>query len=119
MSQTQQPYQQPGQPTGKPPLVRLSTWVNVVLILILFVSCGADRLSAGSVADEVVQRLGTNSQGDSSSFGVASQDDVLDLCRLLGAVAARENISPTGVMSAESMTRCHEVAQEAATRTSP
>jgi hypothetical protein len=119
MSQTQPPYQQPNQPSGKPPLVRLPTWVNVVLILILLASCGGDRLSAGSVADEVVQRLGTSGNGDLSTSGLASQDDVIDMCRLLGAVAAREKISPPEVMSPDTMTQCHQVAQEAATRTAP
>ena len=115
MSQPFQVAEQPDPP--KPPIVRLQTWANVVLVLILLASCGADRISAGSVADEVVQRLGTSGSGDVSTSGLASQDDVVDMCRLLGAVAAREDISPSGVMSADSLTQCHEAAQEAATRT--
>ncbi|WP_140739806.1 hypothetical protein [Pedococcus bigeumensis] len=111
-----QPFHVAAQPDPpKPPIVRLPTWVNVVLVLILLASCGGDRLSAGSVADEVVQRLGTNGSGDSSYAGVASQDDVIDMCRLLGAVAARQKISPSGVMSPDSVTQCHEAAQQAAT----
>ncbi len=113
-----QPYQVAAQPDPpKPPIVRLQLWANIVLVLILLASCGADRISAGSVADQVAERLGTSGSGGVSTAGLASQDDVIDMCRLLGAVAAREQISPTGVMSPDSMTQCHEVAQEAATRT--
>ena len=57
---------------AKPPIVRLKTWVNVVLVLILLASCSG----ASNVSDLVVQT------GDGS--GVASQDEVTDLCRLLG-----------------------------------
>ena len=111
-----QPFHVAPQPEPrKQSTVRLQTCVKVVLVLILLASCGADRLSAGSVADEVVQRLGTSGSGDASYAGVASQEDVVDLCRLLGAVAAREKISPAGVMSPGSLTQCHEAAQEAAT----
>jgi hypothetical protein len=112
-----QPFHVAPQPEPpKPPIVRLPTWVNVVLVLILLSSCGADRLSAGSVADEVVQRVGTT--GDLSTSGLASQDDVIDLCRLLGAVAAKQGV-PLTVMNAEVQTRCHEVAQEAANGATP
>ena len=115
-----QPFHIAPQPDPpKQSAVRLQTWVNVVLVLILLASCGADRLSAGSVADEVVGRLGTSGSGDSSYADVASREDVLDMCRLLGALAARDKINPTGVMSPEGMTQCHEVAQAAATVTTP
>ena len=104
--------QQPNQPSGQPPLVRLSTWVNVVLVLILFASCaGADN------RDQVaswVQNDGTSS----STGGAASSAEVEDLCRMLGAVAAAQGV-PLTVLSSDQQTRCHEVAQEAATRSTP
>ncbi len=122
MSQIQQPYQQPNQPSGKPPLVRLSTWVNVVLVLILFASCGANNdndsgPSSGQVADEVVNRL-QNQDNPDGAQGPASSAEVEDLCRLLGAVAAKQGV-PLTVMSSDELTRCHQVAEEAAQAKSP
>lgn len=114
----QQPYAQP-QPPSKPPIVRLPTWVNVVLILILLASCGAANdsdpyVSSEQIADEVVSRLQSRS-GAGSPDGLASSAEVEDLCRLVGAVAAKEKV-PLTVMSQDQLTRCHEVAQEAATQ---
>ena len=115
-----QPSQQPVQPSPKPPIVRLPTWVNVVLVLVLFASCSAANddgpyVDGGSVANEVVNRL---QQQDISVLpgGPASTAEVEDLCRLLGAVAAKQGVSLT-VMNPDELTRCHEVAQEAATPT--
>jgi hypothetical protein len=118
MSQpSQQPAQPPVQPTSKPPIVRLPTWVNVVLVLILFASCSAANddgpyVDGGSVANEVVNRL--QSQDGSGPGGPASAAEVEDLCRLLGAVAAKQKV-PLTVMNPDQLTRCREVAQEAAT----
>jgi hypothetical protein len=108
MSQTQQP----SQPSGKPPLVRLSTWVNVVLVLILFVSC-----AGGDTADEVVNRL-QNDTTSGGTGGMATSSEVEDLCRLMGALAAKQGV-PLTVMDTQETTRCHEVAQEAAAAGTP
>src|SRR5689334_2366037 len=51
---------------------------------------------------------------DSAGIDGADAAEVEDLCRLLGAVAGKQKV-PLTVMSSEQMTRCHEVAQEAAT----
>lgn len=123
MSQIQQPYQQPGQPAGKPPLVRLSTWVNVILVLILFASCAQNGNTVVSspdesqIATEVVNQL-QNDSGFGSGSVAPGSTEVEDLCRLLGAVAAKQGV-PLTVMSSGEMTRCHEVAQEAATKAAP
>lgn len=113
----QQPYHVPQQPPQQS-VVRLPTWVNVVLILILLASCGAANdsdpyVNSGQIADQVVTRL-QSQVGVGSPDGLASSAEVEDLCRLLGAVAAKEKV-PLTVMSQGQQTRCHEVAQEAAT----
>jgi len=91
--------------SGKPPIVRLPQWVNVVLVLILLASCGAagDRSpSAGEIASQV-------STGGQSA-DAASAQEVEDLCRLLGAVAVKQGVDPDKVMSHDALTRCHELA---------
>jgi hypothetical protein len=109
---------QPAQPPSQPPVVRLSTWVNVVLVLILLMSCGAANdndqgLDAGGIATEVVNQLESRSSSNALD-GAVSAAEVEDLCRLLGAVAAKQKV-PLTVMNQEQLTRCREVAQEAAT----
>ncbi len=84
----------------KSPIVRLKTWVNVVLVLILLASCsGASRIS-----DLVIQT------GDGA--GVASQAEVTDLCRLLGAVAAKQAIDLATVFpESGTTTQCQDAAR--------
>ncbi len=85
---------------AKSPIVRLPTWVNVVLVLTLLASCSG----ASNVSDLVVQT------GDGST--VASQDEVNDLCRLLGAVAAKQDIDLDAVFAGStSMTQCQDAAR--------
>ena len=115
-----QPIQQPVQPPPRPPVVQLPTWVNVVLVLILLASCGAANdsdpyVDTGGIANQVVNDLQSQS-GWGTPAGPASSAEVEDLCRLLGAVAAKEKV-PLTVMDQDELTRCHEVAQEAATPT--
>ena len=87
----------------------------IVLVLILLASCGADRLSTGSVADEVVQRLGTSSNGDSSS-GMALEEDVIDMCRLLGTVLVTGGTAPGRAFPEDgTVSTCEQAALEAAT----
>lgn len=91
-----------GQPRS--PIVRLKTWVNVVLVLILLASCSG----ASNISDLVVQT------GDGSQ--VASQDEVTDLCRLLGAVAAKQDIDLDTVFSGSTAsTQCQDAARAAPT----
>ena len=119
-----QPFHVAAQPDPpKPPIVRLPTWVNVVLVLILLVSCGANNDDNRSYPDEsqiangvVTQLQAQNGWGTPS--GPASSAEVEDMCRLLGAVAAKQGV-PLTVMNAEESTRCHEVAQEASTGATP
>ena len=95
---TAPPVVTPGPP--KAPIVRLKTWVNVVLVLILLASCSG----ASNVSDLVVQT------GDGSS--VASQDEVADLCRLLGAVAAKQDVDLDAVFAGStSITQCQGAAR--------
>jgi hypothetical protein len=114
----QQPYQVPPQPPRQP-VVRLPTWVNVVLVLILLASCGAnnrDDVSSEQVANQVVAQL--DSRNDDGLDVPASSADVEDLCRLLGALAAKEKV-PLTVMDQNQLTQCHQLAQEAATAATP
>lgn len=107
---------QPVQDSPKQPIVRLQTWVNVVLVLILFASCSGHTNTVNapdesSIANQVVNQLQTQNGGGTQS-GPASAPEVEDLCRLLGAVAAKQGV-PLTVMNPDEQTRCHEVAQEA------
>ena len=113
-----QPVQPPFQSSSKPPVVQLPTWVNVVLVLILLVSCGGANdddtyVDNGSIANQVVNQL-QSQNGWGTPDGPASAAEVEDLCRLLGAVAAKEQV-PLTVMDPDQQTRCREVAGEAAT----
>ncbi len=92
----------PGPP--KSPIVRLKTWVNVVLVLILLASCSG----ASNVSDLVVQT------GDGSD--VASQAEVTDMCRLLGAMAAKQDIDLDTVFAGSTSTsQCQDAARGTAT----
>lgn len=107
---------QPVQHQPKQPIVRLQTWVNVVLVLILFASCSANRDTVNvpdenTIATEVVNQLQTQN-GLGNPAGPASSAEVEDLCRLLGALAAKQGV-PLTVMNAHEQTRCHAAAQEA------
>ncbi|KRF28880.1 hypothetical protein [Phycicoccus sp. Soil802] len=115
-----QPSQQQVQPRSKPPVVRLPTWVNVVLVLILFAACSAANdddqyVDNGGIASQVVNQL-QSQNGWGTPEGPASAAEVEDLCRLLGAVAAKQKV-PLTVMNQDQQTRCREVAQEAGTPT--
>ena len=118
-----QPFHVAAQPEPpKPPVVRLPTWVNVVLVLILLASCGANSNDTSSdpnesqIANGVVNQL-QSQNGWGTPSGPASSAEVEDMCRLLGAVAAKQGV-PLTVMDADELTRCHEVAQEGATAAS-
>lgn len=106
----------PGPPTAPPaavpgpprsPIVRLKTWVNVVLVLILLASCSG----ASNVSDLVVQT------GDGS--GVAAQAEVTDMCRLLGAVAVKQDVDLDAVFSdstgSGTTTQCQDAARASTT----
>lgn len=113
-----QPIEPPVPAPSRPPVVRLPLWVNVVLVLILLLSCGAANdddpyVDSGGIANEVVDTLQSQSGGGAPA-GPASSAEVEDLCRLLGAVAAKQKV-PLTVMDQDRLTRCHEVALEAAT----
>ena len=75
--------------------MRLATWVNVVLVLSLFASCAnnSENQSSdiGQVVDEVVQRLGGDG-ADGTPGGLATRDDVRQMCHLLGQVAAKQGL---------------------------
>ena len=111
-----QPAPAPASPAASRPApdpkVRLQTWVNVILVLILLGSCGSSQLSAGQVADAVVDRLGGAAE---SSGGMGpSSEDVVDLCRLVGAQLVKDGVSPaTALPSDESISACQMAAQEA------
>lgn len=77
------------------PVVRLPTWVNVVLVLILLASCGG---------------AGAASSFDSDA---ATRNDVRDLCRLLDAVAQKQGVDANEVLESSSTgTACLEGVQQ-------
>lgn len=120
MSAPAAPQQQPVRigpaPDPRRP-VTLPTWVNVVLVLILLVSCGAANNtsppppSSSEVADQVVQQL---QNGDGSGAVPASGSDVQDLCRLLGAVLDGQKQKVDAVIGADASTQCAEAARQGA-----
>lgn len=83
--------------------MRLPTWVNVVLVLILLSSC-----SAASNVDQLV--------GGSDAQGIVTDAEVRDLCRLLGAVAAEQSVDLDAALAGgETDTICATAAREGAT----
>jgi hypothetical protein len=99
-----------GAPDGtpsRPAIARLPTWVNVVLVLTLIASC-----SAASTAGEAVDQMIGGAEYDS----VATEAEVRDLCRLLGAVAARQDVDLGATFAGgDTDTMCEAAAREAAT----
>ena len=96
----------PGSTPGAQTPRRLPTWVNVVLILILLASCGAaSRDDVDSVATQVVEQLRSD---ESANSGVASGDDIAQLCRLLAAVAAKQGVDAAQVLGDDLGTACDD-----------
>ena len=99
----------PGITPGAEQPRRLPTWVNVVLVLILFASCGAasrdDDVDSGSVATQVVQELHSDETGNG---GVATADDIARLCRLLAAVATKQGVDAAQVLGDDLGTACDD-----------
>jgi len=86
----------PSRPPG--PIVRLPTWVNVVLVLLLFASCSAAN------PDDSARPV----YGDP-----ASSNDVRDLCRLLGAMAQKQGVDVDDVFAGQGdMSACREGLQQ-------
>ena len=101
--------------------VTLPTWVNVVLVLTLFVSCGANRdttsqstPSSSDIANQVVQQL--QNGADASGTGLVSGADVQDLCTLLGAVLDAQKQKVDDVIGKDAVTQCADAARAGATR---
>ena len=101
-----------GQPFGAPapvavgrqPVARLSTWVNVVLVLILFASCSAASQS-GNTVTEVIHEQGSES--------VATTAEVAAMCRLLGAAAVKQGIDLDAALAGgEPGTACEAAARQ-------
>lgn len=95
--------------------VTLPTWVNVVLILTLFVSCGANRDTSSypqtdDIANQVVSRL---QNGDGSGVAPASGADVKDLCTMLGAVLDAQKKKVDDVIPGAA-SQCADAARQAA-----
>jgi hypothetical protein len=102
--------------------VTLPTWVNVVLVLTLFVSCGANRdttsdpspQSSADIANLVVRQL--QNVADPSGTGLVSGADVQDLCTLLGAVLDAQKQKVDDVIGRDAATQCADAARAGATR---
>jgi hypothetical protein len=98
----------PGSTPGAQEPRRLPTWVNVVLVLILLASCGGasrNDVDSGSVATQVVQQLQSD---QTDNGGVASRDDVTQLCRLLAAVAAKQGVDAAELLGNDLGTACDD-----------
>ena len=115
MSEPSDPWHDAVSPVGpggpaRPPTVRLPTWVNVVLVLILFASCAgannSERQSSdsGEVADEVVQRLGS----DGTPGGLATRDDIRQMCHLLAQVAAKQGLKAAEIVAGDTPSACQD-----------
>ena len=91
----------------RPPIVRLPTWVNVVLVLTLLASCSA----AGQAGDALNQMIGEADFGNA-----ATEAEVREMCRLLGAVAAKQGIDLEATFADGADTICEAAARETATQ---
>jgi hypothetical protein len=103
---------------GRPPEVRLPTWVNVVLVLILLGSCsGANdhgsSVDTSQIADEVVQRLQGDGTTTDTPGAIATREDVRQLCRLLARVAAKQGVDVGRVGTDEPPSACQDGVAEA------
>ena len=100
------PREAPTNPAVRPPVVRLPTWVNVVLVLTLLASC-----SAASTAGDAVDRL-----VGSASENLATDADVRDMCRLLASVAAAQAVDLDATFAGgDAAGTCETAAREVAT----
>ena len=90
---------------GRPPIARLPTWVNVVLVLTLLASCSA----AGQAGDAMDQMVGGADPGNA-----ATEAEVREMCRLLGAVAAKQGIDLDATLADGADTICEAAARETA-----
>jgi hypothetical protein len=80
----------------------------VVLVLILLASCGGasrDDVDSASVATQVVEQLRSEAANRS---GLASGDDIAQLCRLLAALAAKQGVDAAQVLGDDLGTACDD-----------
>lgn len=89
---------------GRPTIARLPTWVNVVLVLTLLASCSA----AGRAGDAVDQMVG------GADGNAATEAEVREMCRLLGAVAVKQGIDLEATLADGADTVCEAAARETA-----
>ncbi|MGO4342987.1 hypothetical protein [Pedococcus sp. 2YAF34] len=94
--------------------VTLPTWVNVVLVLTLFVSCGANRdTSSYPQTDEIANQVVNQLQNGTDGSGTVSGADVRDLCKMLGAVLDAQKKKVDDVIPG-AVTQCADAARQAA-----
>ena len=91
----------------RPPIVRPPTWVNVVLVLTLLASCSAAS-QAGDALDQMI--------GEADSGSAATEAEVREMCRLLGAVAAKQGVDLEATFADGADTTCEAAARETATQ---
>jgi hypothetical protein len=91
---------------GRAPIVRLPTWVNVVLVLTLLGSCSAAS-RAGDAVDQMIGGVGAGN--------AATEAEVREMCRLLGAVAAKQGVDLEATFADGADTTCEAAARETAT----
>jgi len=98
--------------------VTLPTWVNVVLVLTLFVSCGANRDTSSypqtdEIANQVADRVTNQLRNGTDGSGTVSGADVQDLCKMLGAVLDAQKKKVDDVIPGAA-TQCADAARQAA-----
>ncbi|GGN05540.1 hypothetical protein GCM10009721_36360 [Terrabacter tumescens] len=79
------------QASRNPTPARLSTGVVIILLITMFTSC-----SAASSARDAANNA-ANQQASSDTAGLATSQDVQAMCRLLGAVAAKQGTDVTAL----------------------
>ena len=79
------------QTSRNPTPARLSTGVIIILLITMFASCSAAS-SARDAADTAA-----NQRANSDTAGLATRQDVQAMCRLLGAIAAKQGTDVTAL----------------------
>lgn len=74
-----------------PTPARLSTGIIIILLITMFASC-----SAASSARDAANNA-ANQRASSDSAGLATRQDVQAVCRLLGAIAAKQGTDVTAL----------------------
>lgn len=94
-----------------PTPARLSTGIIIILLITMFTSC-----SAASSARDAANNAANQQVSSNDTSGLATSQDVEAMCRLLGAVAAKQGTDVTALFKDSSTgSACEQAATEAGT----